>query len=368
MHMPRWASQRLRLWSILALLLCGNNALTTPTVVDDDGAVHLPALTIPYSSLSSDAAQKNFQDLAHLSLIPKSEAPRPDINTLRKRLDDQVMRPGVEKLRRVFMVRIKPETIGGIQTDVIEPAAGVARKNRQRVLINLHGGGFMLAAGLGGQMESIPIASIGAIRVISIDYRQGPEYKFPAASEDVATVYRELLKRRYPAKNIGIYGCSAGGMLAAQATAWFQSHGLPKPGAIGMFGAGALVPMKGDSNFIGSVLHGQPVPTEDAKQLLPYFDLPDLDVKGPLVSPAYSPSTLARFPPSLVISGTRDIGLSPAVYTHARLIQNGIDAHLHVWEGVGHCSFAQPIADPEVPETREAWSVIVNFFDKYLGR
>jgi monoterpene epsilon-lactone hydrolase len=71
-----------------------------------------------------------------------------------------------------------------------------------------------------------PIASIGKIKVISVDYRQAPEYAFPSASEDVATVYRELLKT-YKPTNIGIYGCSAGGLLTAETIAWFQKEKLP---------------------------------------------------------------------------------------------------------------------------------------------
>jgi len=31
-----------------------------------------------------------------------------------------------------------------------------------------------------------------------VDYREGPDNKFPAASEDVASVYRELLKSYKP--------------------------------------------------------------------------------------------------------------------------------------------------------------------------
>jgi feruloyl esterase len=46
-------------------------------------------------------------------------------------------------------------------------------------------------------------ASIGKIKVITIDYREAPEYHFPVASEDVAAVYGALLKA-YKPSHIGI--------------------------------------------------------------------------------------------------------------------------------------------------------------------
>jgi epsilon-lactone hydrolase len=96
-------------------------------------------------------------------------------------------------------------------------------------LINLHEGGFVFGGRWGGQIESIPIAAVGKFKVMSVDYRMAPEHRFPAASGDVAAVYRELLNTYQP-KNIGIYGCSACGLLTAQAVAWLQKEGLPPPG------------------------------------------------------------------------------------------------------------------------------------------
>lgn len=355
--------------AIGSLAVAEDNAAARQVAVENDGAIHLPSITIPYSSLASSAAKQNFLDLARFFSAPADKQfAAADIGATRKHLDDLVMRPGLDKLRQVFPVRIRSETIGGVRTDIVEPVQGVAKKNERRVLINLHGGGFLVGGGLGGQMESVPIASLGAIQVIAVDYRQAPEHTFPAASEDVEAVYRELLHRKYPARNIGIYGCSAGGMLTAQATARLLDQGLPAPGAIGMLGAGALVPMQGDSAFVGQMLNGQQrIVMDDTQRLARYFQAPGLDIRSPLVSPAYSPAVLAKFPPSLLISGTRDLALSPVVYTHAQLTKQHVQAHLHVWEGASHCSFAQPFVDPDVPETREAWDVILRFFDTYLG-
>jgi monoterpene epsilon-lactone hydrolase len=62
------------------------------------------------------------------------------------------------------------------------------------VLLNLHGGGFKIGANAEALVESIPVAVVAATKVITIDYRVGPGYKFPAASQDGTAVYREILK------------------------------------------------------------------------------------------------------------------------------------------------------------------------------
>ena len=77
-------------------------------------------------------------------------------------------------------------------TEFITRAEGIPEDNKNRVLINLHGGGFKYGSRWGGQVESIPIAALGKIKVVSVDYRMAPEHTFPAASEDVAGIIEGL--------------------------------------------------------------------------------------------------------------------------------------------------------------------------------
>lgn len=343
--------------------------------MDPDGTMHLPAISVPFSALASDAAKANFID--YLSGIKRVEVvtakscgtENPDMSCVRQVFDDQLMRPGVSRLRAVFPVSITPEMMGGVQTDVVLPEGGVAAKNEKRVLINLHGGGLVVGARYGGQQESIPIASLGKIKVITVDYRMAPEHRHPAATEDVASVYNELLKHYRP-QDIGIYGCSAGAWLSAASIAWFQTHDLPRPGAVGMFGAGGEAKSVGmgygDSLRSSALLMGTSTYLSKSLAKDPYFQ--DANMDDPLITLVNAPEILQKFPPSLLMSGTRDVGLSTVVYTHAQLVKAGVEADLHVWEGAAHCSFAQPVVDPSVPETREAWDVIVKFFDSHLGK
>jgi acetyl esterase/lipase len=86
------------------------------------------------------------------------------------------------------------------------------------------------------------------------------------------------------------------------------------------------------------------------------------DSTDPVVAPAGSPATLAQFPPTLLLSGTRDAGMSNVVFTHAQLVKAGVEADLHVWEGMGH-NF---LLEMDLPECREAYDVIVRFFTHHL--
>ena len=198
----------------------------------------------------------------------------------------------------------------------------------------------------------MPIASLGRIKVIAVDYREGPDHKFPAASQDVAAVYQEVLKS-YPPQNIGLYGCSAGGMLTAMSVAWFQLHNLPRPGAIGIYCSGAGTP-KGMS-FMGGDAAYTAMPLGEARVVPPPGSTPgkehnpsahgyleETDPGDPLVNPVNSAAVLAKFPPTLIITGTRDFALSGALYTDAQLSKAGVDAELHVWEGLFHGFFYNP--------------------------
>jgi epsilon-lactone hydrolase len=47
------------------------------------------------------------------------------------------------------------------------------------------------------------------------------------------------------------------------------------------------------------------------------------------------------------------------------LVRLGVEADLHIWEGMGHATYA---FNPKAPESDEVHQVIVDFFDKHLGR
>jgi acetyl esterase/lipase len=72
---------------------------------------------------------------------------------------------------------------------------------------------------------------------------------------------------------------------------------------------------------------------------------------------------LSRFPPTLFITGSRAPELSSAINTHRLLAKVGVDADLHVWDGMGHAFFG----NVDLPESKEAFDVMARFFQAHLG-
>ncbi len=157
--------------------------------VDPDGTLHVSGLSVPLSIFLSPEARSYMLHLLRDKPFSGGPSPAQDIKGYRAR-QDEIMNWFLKPIRDRYPVNVEHKTIAGIYTDVVTPKGGVAPKNMNRVLLNVHGGGFISGARTAALVESIPIASVEKIKVITIDYRMGPEYKFPAASEDVAAVYQ----------------------------------------------------------------------------------------------------------------------------------------------------------------------------------
>jgi epsilon-lactone hydrolase len=334
-----------------------------------DGSVSVPGFELPFSGLASpqarDAMTRKIERIRHMRtpevVAEAAKAPNP-VAGQRMISDKYNFMPSLERQRRRYAVDMTPGTIGGVEVQIFEPKGGVSAQNRKRVIINLHGGGFVLGWPLVSQIESIPIAAVGKIKVISVNYGLFPEAKFPRASEDVASVYRELLKSYEPSQ-IGIYGCSAGGIVASEAIAWFRKEKLPNPAAIVLASASLDPSFIGDSAYVtprfGSVL---PAPKNDDPQMILYFT--GADAQDPLVWPSRDPKLLASYPPALFATGTRAGDMSSATRAHLDLLKAGVESQLALWDGLDHCF----LYDPDMPESEEAYALITGFLEKHMGK
>ncbi|MDB4032383.1 alpha/beta hydrolase, partial [Porticoccaceae bacterium] len=265
-----------------------------------------------------------------------------------------------QQLRQRYAVSIETTTIAGVTVEVFTPQKGIAPENQHRVLINFHGGSFQTGSRTASHSESIPIAALGNIKVISVDYRLYPEHQYPAATDDAFAVYSALLQHHRP-EQIGLFGSSAGAQLITQLLARCQQHKQPLPAAIALIAEGATQHNIGDSiAMAGAIICAKTdLPLQDIIQM-PYFD--QADQNDPAVCPALSDKIMAAFPPTLLASSTRDLWLSPVVATHRQLLRLGVTAELHIWEGLEHCFHYHPL----LPESLELHRQVVQFFQGYV--
>jgi acetyl esterase/lipase len=262
-----------------------------------------------------------------------------------------------EAFRKIYPVNIQADTLAGVPVRVITPL-NIPQEKRNRVLINLHGGGFNSDSG--SFTESIPVAYLTETKVIAVLYRLAPEHPFPAGLDDAVAVYQELVKT-YSPRNMGVYGTSAGAILTAEMTAKLKQLKLPLPGATGIFSGLGDFSETGDSIALFSLqgLAGHldpPAPARGSEYRA------STDPRDPILSPLYS--DLSGLPPTLFITSGRDLLLSGTIILHRAYLRAGVDAQLVVFEALAHAFWN----DPGLPESREAHQLMSNFLDKHLGR
>lgn len=262
--------RRILFWSILAASSLFAFGFTTFGAagedVNADGTVVIKDLAVPLSNLLSPEARAYMIHLLVDQPFSGGPTAEQDIKGCRAR-QNEIMNVFLGPIRQRFPVNIEERTIDGVFTQIVTPKDGIAADNRDRILLNVHGGGLVSGARTASLVESIPFASIEKIKVISVDYRMGPEFKFPAASEDVAAVYKEVLKS-YEPEHIGLYGCSAGGMLSGMSIAWFQKHDLPNPAAIGILCASLGNMFAGEAAYLVGPLMGMSMPPAASRNSL----------------------------------------------------------------------------------------------------
>jgi monoterpene epsilon-lactone hydrolase len=332
-------------------------AQTTPpanpdsATFDSDGTAHITRV-VPMPSTVSPEAQKWLKEIENQ---PGQSA---DLATVRAGTDAwQKSQSAVAK--KLFPVNVEETSTAGVRTDIITPLA-MPEKNRTRVLINLHGGGFISDSG--SLIEGIPICYLTRIKVVSVYYRLAPENPFPAAVDDVIAVYKELLKTYKPV-SIGIFGTSAGAVLTGEVAVKLKQLGLPLPGALGIFSTLADYSRPSDSRqifapngFSGNISPRDPnLPPDDAYPA-------KTDRKDPVLSPIFA--DLHGLPPTLLVTSTRDALLSDTSLLHLALLRAGVDSQLLVFEALPHAFWYHF----ELPETTEALNMMANFFDEKLGK
>ena len=222
-------------------------------------------------------------------------------------------------------------------------------------ILFVHGGSFVVGGGISAAYVAAGLAEAAKVRTFSLDYRMPPRSPFPAGLDDAVEAYRFLLDRHEPA-NIGVYGVSAGGGLAASCLLKARDLGLPMPVACVLHSPEADLTESGDTFETNNGIDG--VLSRLTNSIALYADGHDL--RDPYLSPLFGDFTKG-FPPTYLSSGTRDLFLSNTVLMHRALLRAGVSAELHVWEAMGHGGFFG-----SAPEDQEMFTDEVQFLRRRL--
>lgn len=309
----------------------------------------------PFARWVSDEARQVFE-----SHVKSAAQPFESILAARAFYDPQ-NQERLDVMRPLFPTEAATTTIGAVPVDIVTPVGREPSvQPGEPVLICLHGGGFGWGAGAGALLEAVPIAAVSGVTVVAVDYRMAPEHHHPTAVDDIVAVYLALLADR-PATKIGLYGCSAGGVLVAQTVARLQTLGQPRPGATAMM-HGTGLEFGGDLLSLAAMMTGdEPTAGHTSLAQIPYFD--GVDASDSLVIPGEHPEVLAQFPPTLLITATRDFAGSSVAVMHRRLLAAGVEADFILFDGLWHAFHMSG----ELPESRELYDRVSEFFRRRLS-
>ena len=336
------------------------------------GQTGTPAATTAATAVSHNSSYIEPNGTAHVGRIvpvPPSLSPQAQATLRHAETDADVPMPlekrrammdastarAEKQWRKICPVTIANDTMAGVPVRRVTPLH-VPAANADKVLLDLHGGGF--DSDSGSYTETIPIAYYARVPVVAALYRLAPEHPFPAAMDDAVAVYRELLKTHKP-EQIAIYGTSAGAILTGEVAVQLKQLSLPEPAALGIFSGFGDFARSGDSVHLYGLrgLTGYLAPPGEEK---PLSYVGNADLKNPVLSPMYA--DLKGMPPALFVTSGRDLLLSGTTDLDRAFLRAGDDARLMVFDGLPHAFWY----NPELPESIEANRAMAKFLAGHL--
>ena len=214
----------------------------------------------------------------------------------------------------------------------------------RRAVLYLHGGGYTMGGIVTHEAITSRLALAAGCTVYALDYRLAPEHPFPAAIEDAADAFRDLVVRGLTASSIAVAGDSAGGGLSLACALALRDAGDAVPGC--------LVPISPWNDLIGdtgwAACDGtiDPMVTAESLHRMTADYMNGGDGRTPYASPLHA--DLKGLPSMLIQVGSAEILLTDATLMADRAKAAGVDVTLEIEDGAPHVwhHFA-----PAVPES-----------------
>jgi len=204
-------------------------------------------------------------------------------------------------------------------------------KNDKRLILHLHGGGYVQGSPQCEAPIATPIAAAVGCPVLAIRYPLWSEALPPADVDRVIAVFLELIKDR-ESHSIALMGTSAGGGLALRTALGLAKLKVPMPASIVL--AAPWADLSGGGDTFSTLMPldvVEPTIIGNIRRLIGA----STSLRSPELSPVYAvfPS---NFPPTIVAAGTRDSLLSDCVRLQRKLTDVGVQNDRRLFEGMPH--------------------------------
>ena len=294
---------------------------------------------------------------------------------------------GLIKRRHLFKFKLKPEVVDEtfsvanfrndidkvsvrikIPKDITTQKISVSGINAEwiipenpfddKVLLYIHGGGFISGSCLTHRMHVAKFARECKIRSLVFDYRLSPEYPFPAAPQDCLTVYKWLIENGYLPENIIIGGESAGATLTLSLLLAIKESKMSLPKAA--FVVSPVTDLTcGAASFTYNAKNDV-APFGSWKIWTEYY-ISGSNPLDPLLSPLHG--DLHNFPPLYICVGTHEIHLDDCINLYKKAKHQGVAVTIKKWDKMIH---AFPLLTPLFPEAKRAFFDICEFVKSEL--
>lgn len=255
-------------------------------------------------------------------------------------------------------VAVRPVDAGGVPGEWLEPAEAT----QGPILLFLHGGAYVRGSPATHRALVAALCRAAGVRALTLDYRLGPEHRFPAALEDAVAAWRWLLEHSgEPPGRLALAGDSAGGGLSLATLVALRDAGDPLPAAAALLSPWTDLAHTGAS--ITERAAADPFVDRAYLETMAACYLGGHDPRDPLASPLYA--DLCGLPPLLIQVGTAEILLDDSVRVAEAVRRCGGSVTLEQWPDMVH---VWHLFAPMLPEGRAGIEQAAAWLRRYVHR
>jgi len=249
---------------------------------------------------------------------------------------------------------VEKTTVAGMSAEWVR-AANVPKENQNSIL-HFHGGGFAGSCDTHRSMAAL-ISKACAVRVLIVEYRLAPEYKYPAATDDCLSAYRWLIEQGSSPGSIVMGGDSFGAGLALMTLLSLRDAGGPLPAAAYLFSPWDFIQFDGES--YNSRARLDPLNHRESFTVCAHSYI-DSSNPEPV---SLNNQNLEGMPDLFIQVGDHEIVLSDSIRIAELAKKAGVNVTLEVWDNMWHVfqGFAAMM-----PEAKQALDNVGAFVGKHL--